>query len=125
MDCSPPGSFVHGILQARILQRDALPSSRGSSQPRDRTHISYMSCISRWVLYHLGQTRKHGLHSFRFHIRNFPTKSCEALELYSHLHLEKVNLFYGRQILLFEWGRREVAKVNCYKECKLSMLQVS
>ena len=37
MDCSPPGSFVHGILQARILEWVAMPSSRGSSQPRDRT----------------------------------------------------------------------------------------
>ena len=31
MDCSPPGSSVHGILQARILQRAAIPFSRGSS----------------------------------------------------------------------------------------------
>ena len=42
MDCSPPGSFVHGILQARTLEWAAMPSSRGSSQPRDRTHISYL-----------------------------------------------------------------------------------
>ena len=34
MDCSPPGSSVHGILQARILEWAAMPSSRGSSQPR-------------------------------------------------------------------------------------------
>ena len=37
---SPPGSSVHGILQARILEWVAMPSSRGSSQPRDRTQIS-------------------------------------------------------------------------------------
>ena len=42
MDCSPPSSFVHGILQARILKWVATPSSRGSSQPRVRTHISYV-----------------------------------------------------------------------------------
>ena len=36
VDCSPPGSSVHGILQARILEWVALPSSRGSSQPRDQ-----------------------------------------------------------------------------------------
>ena len=35
MDCSPPGSSVHGILQARTLHWVALPSSRGSSQLRD------------------------------------------------------------------------------------------
>ena len=41
MDCSPPGSCVHGILQARILEWVAMPSSRVSSRPRDRTHVSY------------------------------------------------------------------------------------
>ena len=49
MDCSPPGSSVHGGLQARTLEWVAMPSSRGSSLPRDRT---WVSCISRWVLYH-------------------------------------------------------------------------
>ena len=52
MDCSPPGSSVHGILKARILEWVAMPSSRGSSQPRDPTHVSYVSCIGRQVLYH-------------------------------------------------------------------------
>ena len=37
MDCSPPGSSVHGILQARILEWVAMPFSRGSSWPRDQT----------------------------------------------------------------------------------------
>ena len=48
MDCSPPGSSVLGILQARILEWGAMPSSRGSSQPRDQTSISSVSCICRW-----------------------------------------------------------------------------
>ena len=39
-DCSPPGFSVHGIFQARILEWAAMPTSRGSFQPRDRTHIS-------------------------------------------------------------------------------------
>ena len=52
MDCSLPVSSVHGILQARILESVVMPSFRGSSQPRDRTHISYVSCIGRLVLYH-------------------------------------------------------------------------
>ena len=42
-DCSPSGSSDHGILQARILEWVAMPSSRGSSRPRDRTWVSYMS----------------------------------------------------------------------------------
>ena len=37
MECSPPDSSAHGILQARTLQWIAMPSSRGSSQPRDQT----------------------------------------------------------------------------------------
>ena len=37
MDCSSPGSSVHGILQAGIMEWVAIPFSRGSSQPRDRT----------------------------------------------------------------------------------------
>ena len=40
MDCSPPDSPVHGILQARILEWVAMLSSRGSSQSRDRTQVS-------------------------------------------------------------------------------------
>ena len=40
-DCSPPGSSVHGILQARILERVAISSSRGSSWPRDWTLVSH------------------------------------------------------------------------------------
>ena len=42
MDCSPPGSFVHGIPQARILEWAAIPFSRGSSQPRNRTQVSHI-----------------------------------------------------------------------------------
>ena len=52
MDSSPPGSSVRGILQARKLEWVAMPSSKRSSQPRDRTSISYISCIGRHVLYH-------------------------------------------------------------------------
>ena len=50
MDCSLPESFVHGILQARILEWVVIPFSRGSSWPRDRTHVSYASCTGRRVL---------------------------------------------------------------------------
>ena len=53
MDCSPPGSSAHRILQARILEWVAMPSSRGSSRPRDWTCISYVFCIIRLFLYQL------------------------------------------------------------------------
>ena len=42
MDCSPPGSSVKEILQTRILEWVAMPSSRGSSQPRDWTQVSHI-----------------------------------------------------------------------------------
>ena len=48
-DGSPPGSSVHGISQARILEWTATSFSRGSSRPRDWTHIS---CTDRRTLYH-------------------------------------------------------------------------
>ena len=43
MDCSPPGSFVHGISQARILEWVAISFSRGSSRPRDQTQVSCLT----------------------------------------------------------------------------------
>ena len=54
MDCSPPGSSVHGIFQARVLEWVAISFSRGSSQTRDWTRVS---CIGRRILYHWA-TRK-------------------------------------------------------------------
>ena len=51
-DHSPPGSSVHEILQARILERVAMPSSREPSWTRDWTLVSCVSCIGRQVLYH-------------------------------------------------------------------------
>ena len=43
MDCSPPGSSVHGISQARIQQWVVIPISSGSSWPRDWTQVSYIA----------------------------------------------------------------------------------
>ena len=51
MDCSLPGSSVHGILWARILEWVAMLSSRGSSWPRHQTHVFCISCIGRQVLF--------------------------------------------------------------------------
>ena len=52
MDCSPAGSSVHGIFQAQILEWVPIPFSRGSSQSIKIAHVSYVSCIGRWVFYH-------------------------------------------------------------------------
>ena len=51
-DCSPSGSSVHGLSQARILECAAISSSGGSSQPRGHTKVSCTSCIGRQILYH-------------------------------------------------------------------------
>ena len=45
MDCSPLGSSVHEIFQARILEWVAISYSRASSQPMDRTHVSYICLL--------------------------------------------------------------------------------
>ena len=52
MDRRPWGSSVHEILQARILEWVVISFSRWSSQPRDPTHVFYISCTGRRFLYH-------------------------------------------------------------------------
>ena len=56
---SPPGSSVHGILQARILECVDISSSRGSSQPRDQTQVSFVFCIGSQILYHWATWETH------------------------------------------------------------------
>ena len=56
MDCSPLGSSVHGISQARILEWVAISFSRGSFWPRDWT---WVSCIGRQILYHWATRKAH------------------------------------------------------------------
>ena len=68
MDCSPPGSSVHRILQARILEQVALPFSKGSSWPKDRTWVSCIADRSfttwatgeaqKWIILHLKSCSK-------------------------------------------------------------------
>ena len=52
MDCSPPGSSVHEISQARIVEWVSISFSGGSFWPKDQTHVSWISCIGRQILYH-------------------------------------------------------------------------
>ena len=51
LDRNPPGSSVHGIFQARILEGIAILSSKGSSWPSDQTWVSWTSCIGKQNLY--------------------------------------------------------------------------
>ena len=64
MHCSLLGSSVHGILQARILEWVDVPSSRGSSQPRDQTHFSYVSCMGSLPLAPSGKP----IHPYIYHL---------------------------------------------------------
>ena len=49
MDCSPPGSSIHGILQARIVEWITISFSRGSSRPRDQTRVSCIAGFNLWA----------------------------------------------------------------------------
>ena len=71
IDCSPPGSSVHGILLARILEWVAVPSFRGTSWPRSRNCVCHISCTGRRILYlhHLGSP--------------WPGLLCSILEMHS------------------------------------------
>ena len=66
MDCSPPGSSVHGIFQARILEWIAIPFSRGSSQPKDWTWVSHIA----GRFFAIWATREASL-GWQFHIISF------------------------------------------------------
>ena len=98
---APAGSSVHGILQARILEWVAMPSSRGSSQPRERTLIS---CIAggfsgQWttwkdpVMCNLPQLGKKASHEVQM--------TCQGMGLYQDINLRG-------------WGkRRHKAQITC------------
>ena len=60
MDWSLPGTSVHGILQARLLQWVAMRYLRGSSRPRNQIHISSVSCTGKWILYHFATGKPWG-----------------------------------------------------------------
>ena len=64
MDCSPPGSSVHGILQARILEWvvEGCPPPGDLPKPRDRTHMSSMSCIADRIFTHLATREAQSYH---------------------------------------------------------------
>ena len=64
VDCNPPASSVHGILQARTLEWVAMPVSSGSSRPRDWTRV----LLGRQILYH------------------WATQEAQSLYTYTHLH---------------------------------------
>ena len=85
MDCSLPGSSVHGILQARLLEWVAVPVSRGSSQPRNRTQVSHIAggSFTVWATKEAQEYwREEAYPSSRGSSRNWTEVSCIAGILY-------------------------------------------
>ena len=75
MNCSPPGSSIHGLLQA-ILEWVAIPFSRSSSQPRDRTQVS---CIA-GGFFTIQATRDAPYDRYLSHFHGFPCGSFIDLD---------------------------------------------
>ena len=88
MDHSLPDSSVHGILQARIMEWAAMPSSRGSFWPKDGTWVSYFSCIGRWVLYLGSPIFTWG------DIKHYESLGAIAFECWWLLHTHPPTLFF-------------------------------
>ena len=97
---APPGSSVHGIFQASILERVAISSSRGSSQLRDRTLTSCISFTGRWIFYHCGlKTQEWPARPLHFKskvglfINNLENSLSSDEGNISHSQLNAVNIF--------------------------------
>ena len=83
MDCSQPGSSVHGILQARILAWVAIPFSRGSSQ---ESNLSLLHC--RWILYCLSHWGSPLISTISYQTQSLPTVHSTAPEKHSQIQTQ-------------------------------------
>ena len=83
MDCSLAVSSVHGIPQARTLEWVATPSSWRSSHIKDRTHISYVSCILHWQVGFFTASATWEAHESGSESRSVLSDSLRPHELYS------------------------------------------
>ena len=100
MDCSPPGSSVHGILQRRTLAWVAIPFTRGSSRPRDRI---WVSCIA-GRFFTVWDTREAAYKAFAMKAGHRQRKICSGcfapaglFKIYSHLSLILPDIFQFTQ----------------------------
>ena len=91
MDCSSPGSSVHGILQARVLQWVAISFSRGSSQHRDRTWVSWQikmyQFVNKWEISASVTPCDFLIHCLtesplQFVVRTLKTYSCSTFQMH-------------------------------------------
>ena len=113
MDCSLPCSAVPGILQARIMEWVAMPFSRGASWPRDRTHVSYISCIGRHVLYHECHLGSLGIRGLCFILnsqdyREFKSRWRVCVCVHPLVKSEPLKVFY---FFFSFWHLHEVSSV--------------
>ena len=125
MDYSPPGSSIHGILQARILEWVVVPSSRGSSQPRDGTQVF---CIGKWILYHWATWEAYGSQRFPLTLpRSFKivpslnsqlSPGCAMPSLSSHL-FPTIPSYYNRLWLYCGWEDSFIFKKKCQRKMGL------
>ena len=120
MDYSPPGSFVHGISQARILEWAAISFSRGSSWPRSQTSSSY---INRQILYRWA-TREVLLYSAIVKLHIF--------KIFYYIHIYVYIYIFGKENIKCSFGLLEVklqiinaSKIIYFKEGFFVCLLVS
>ena len=101
--CSPPGSSVPGILQARILEWVAMPSSRRSSQTRHWTQVSCVSCIEGDFFTTEPPGKPQGLYNYALFINK-----------YNRLLLEIPMKYYGFNLDTIR-TTPETQRVSCYQ----------
>ena len=111
--CNPPGSSVHGISQLKILEWVAISSSRGSSWPRDRTHVS---CIGRRILYHWITWEIHwGKSSSSYLPCHTFNSSNRLIYIHAHTHTHETKLGYAsRGCSLFRESGTKLLKEKKY-----------
>ena len=107
MDYILPGSSVHGILQARILEWVTMPSSRGSFQPKDQTQ-GLLHC--RWILYHLSHQGSSYIYIYTECIY-LKLKSIWTSYILSHNCKEKHKLKIRAWSILFVENKEEISLV--------------
>ena len=120
MDCSPPGSSVHGFPRQELLEQVAISYSRGSSQPKDWTHVSGISCIGRWILYHCGTWE--ALHII------YTSNYYSSINRYLHSSLFPVSSYYNNttiNILMKASGHTPPLRNHVTKVVPRNLLQLS
>ena len=133
MDGSLPGSSVHGILQARILEWVTMPSSSGSSQPRDRTQVSGIAGVffTVWATRKVLVEQKASISSVSVHLPanglwhcpsrhvrkpRLPIKFCESL------HLSPWSVTRTKCTSRSVWSLPECVHWTCYVRLRKSII---